>query len=288
LALVAVIFKTLGLADLGRAFVSIPVGHVMEAVLGALVVVAGHSLRFHVLLRRVAPEVGFGRSLAATVAGLGVGLVTPGRMGEAVRILPFPGRRAEALGALLVERLSLLLTLLGVAALCAAWYDHIMAVAATGALAALTLLVIFRGRLSARLAKRTRPGGKAALLMESLNEFRTGDIMISIALAVGCMAVQAWQLHILINRPDSLGFFKVLTLFPLSVLTSLIPVTVGGLGIREGTLIALLASDSVPSEAIAAASLVFYLVYAVPTLAVAALVLTRRTARAEGEREAPK
>ena len=62
------------------------------------------------------------------------------------------------------------------------------------------------------------------------------------------------------------GFFSYFAIIPVVFLTSAIPITVGGLGIREGTLISLLSLYSVSYDDAAALSLLYLMIITVITL----------------------
>lgn len=68
------------------------------------------------------------------------------------------------------------------------------------------------------------------------------------------LCVLAWGMGI------DLGFIEALALFPLVILAVSIPISIGGWGVREGAMVAVLALIEVPSESAFALSVVFGLI----------------------------
>ena len=72
------------------------------------------------------------------------------------------------------------------------------------------------------------------------------------------MCIYFLQAFILLSAFKSVELSTVLTVFPLVLLTNLIPFTIGSLGVREGAAIYLLSRFSIPSEVAVAVSLLLF------------------------------
>jgi len=96
-------------------------------------------------------------------------------------------------------------------------------------------------------------------------------------LSYGVVIVQFYHL---LNHYDHGRLWMVILAQPLIMLTNILPLTIGGLGIREGTAMVLLSSFGVPqAAAIASAFMLFLLNTALPALIGSLLLLSRREKR---------
>lgn len=191
-------------------------------------------LKWRVLLRTAAPEVSDGDVLRSLLAGFGLGLVTPGRVGEIGRGLVLPGRRMAATQLAACDRLlSAVVTLLS-GALCAGavipgfrggWLllggAAVLGIAGCG------------GFLLRRLRRRRR-------LLEALGAVPARAWVANIAGAAAFNLVFFAQFHLLLlaaGPQPSAVFWSVPVVFALK---TLLPISFLDLGVRESAAVAVL------------------------------------------------
>ena len=272
LVLLCFVLDRINLKSAFEAAISLPIGRLVATVAMAVVTTLVQAFRFHLLAVDRMPGIGFGQNLKAYLVGLGIGLTTPGRMGEAARIVFYPGRRAEALAATAAERFGALTSLAAASLAGAALHFTVFIPFAAGLLASCLGLIFCGGPISRTITALWpgMPKGLTKLIM-SLGQFRPSQLILSAGLSFLALALQAGQLTFLLGGGAAYG--DILTRFPLSIFVSLIPVGVGGLGLREGALMYLLSGLGLSSAAIVAASLFFYSVYAAPAALAAVLLM---------------
>ena len=206
-------------------------------------------LKWRVLLRTAAPEVSDGDALRSLLAGFGLGLVTPGRVGEIGRGLVLPGRRMAATQLAACDRLlSAVVTLLS-GALCAGavipgfrggWLllggAAVLGIAACG------------GFLLRRQRRRRRPSrgpGRRA---------RPG-LGANLAGAAAFNLVFFAQFHLLLLAAGPLPPSVVWAVPVVFALKTLLPISFLDLGVRESAAVAVLGLAGVGAAAALQASL---------------------------------
>ncbi len=234
------------------------------------------AAKWRVLLRSAAPDATFGQSLRSYLGGIPLGLVTPGRVGEFSRglYLPQPEARGwRAAGLVLVDN----------------WLDFlaVLAWAALGACAAYG----FRGLAAGSLALAVfgpvafwlrRIGGMASRLPEAWGWRDSVEKMLAAGpslrrrgwMAAAALAFAAYGLEWILASL-LIGFLAHPAPPPWSLagwlalvsLANSVQVTLGGIGIREGLSVALLARVGVaPGVSALAAFLQGGLVVFLPAL----------------------
>jgi uncharacterized membrane protein YbhN (UPF0104 family) len=238
------------------------------------------ALRWYLMLQAASVEATFGEALLSLVGGMGLALVTPARLGELVRVAYLRDPQKLKIGGLVMIDKGLDVLVLCGLAIPGAW-------ALLGPLAGLAflavtgcglLLVYNPTRVHARLTgwtARMRHGLAERLhrVWASLESLSAGSTSIFLALTLLSFVVVLIQFGIILSdwRAPTLGL--VLLTFPLVILTNVLPVTVGGLGVREGAAALLLAHYGVPAaDAVLAALLMFTINTALPGVAGALLL----------------
>ena len=209
------------------------------------------------------------------------GLVSPGRVGEVSRVA-FLGRgnRAAVVGLVLLDRLAdltvvLVLALAGLARLVPATALVVAALLAVAAGIAVRPEVAVGA--AARLAARTGPFARmASSLTQGAHRLATWPMAFKVRFlgyTVFGYLVALVQFHLLLANYGPVDFAWVLLTQPVIMLINTVPVTVAGLGMREGAAVLLLAPFGVSAAAaLSAAFLLFLLNTAVPGVAGMALL----------------
>jgi hypothetical protein len=211
---------------------------------------------------------------------MGLALVTPARLGELVRVAYLRDPQKLKIGGLVMIDKGLDVLVLCVLAIPGAW-------ALVGPLAGVAFVVVAAAGLAAvynprhmhralmSMSSRTPEaiGMRLERVWASLESLSPRADTAYIALTLLSFIIVLVQFGIILSswRAPTLGL--VVLTFPLVVLTNVLPITVGGLGVREGAAALLLAHYGVPTaDAVLAALLMFTINTALPGI-VGALLL---------------
>jgi uncharacterized membrane protein YbhN (UPF0104 family) len=230
------------------------------------------ALRWYLMLRAAAVQAGFGEALLSLIGGMGLALVTPARLGELVRVAYLRDPQKLKIGGLVMIDKGLDVLVLCGLAIPGAWallgpLAGLAFVAAT----AVGLVVVYNPvRVQAglvRLTRRLRPGPAERLhrVWASLESLSPRATTVFLGLTLLSFVVVLIQFGIILSDWRSPTPSVVLLTFPIVILTNVLPVTVGGLGVREGAAALLLAHYGVPAaDAVLAALLMFAINTALP------------------------
>jgi glycosyltransferase 2 family protein len=244
------------------------------------------AMRWHAMLRAAGIEVDFWNAAQSLIAGMGLALVTPARLGELVRVAYVDDPRRMKIGGLVMidKGFDVLvlsgLSVAGAGALIGAWAAAALAVATLLGLAGVYWphpITSFLGQMSARSRHETR----LVRLWSSLDSLRPASTSYFLALTLLAFGVVLLQFGFILLSWKSWSLGVVFLTFPLVVLTNVLPITIGGLGLREGAAALLLGHFGVSAaDAALAAFLMFALNTALPGL-VGALLPPPATSRPE-------
>jgi glycosyltransferase 2 family protein len=263
---------------IGHAVASVRPSYLFLALVLTLPFLALKSARWYLMLREASVEVSTGEAVRSLLGGMGLALVTPARVGEVVRAAYIRDpQKVKIAGLVLLDKGFDVLVLCGLSVV-GAWVllGPFAGVALTCVTSAGLIVVYAPGRVhrGLRNVSQRLPGetflNRLWSSLESLSPPATTAYLVLTALSFGVVLLQfgiillswkAWSLDI------------VFLTFPLVVLTNVLPVTIGGLGVREGAAALLLSHYNVsPAHAALAAFLMFAVNTALPGL-VGVLVL---------------
>lgn len=230
-------------------------------------------------VRRI-PRLAFVRGY---LLGMTLGLVTPARSGELVRVWSVraecPGQRTALAGYFVAEKLVEIVCLLALAALAMAAHRAGIGYGAGTLSVALVLLILLALDFARR---RLGPLFDRAPILERLPvEVRNIAGALSrlklkgcAALSLLCFLVYLAQVSLLMRAMGQVITLPVLVLLPVVMVSNLVPITPGGLGMREGLAVLVLKTEGV-SEAVAFGSffLTTVLDLVIPALAGSLLLL---------------
>jgi uncharacterized membrane protein YbhN (UPF0104 family) len=236
------------------------------------------ALRWHLMLSAAGIQATFGEAALSLIGGMGVALITPARIGELVRAayLQDP-QKLKIAGLVLIDKgfdvlVLACLSIAGAWTLFGAWAGLAFTALSVAGLAAVyrpapVLRIIRRG--ATRVPMRARIERVAGSL-ESLTPVSTTTYLLLTLLS---FIVVLFQFGMILLSWNNWSFDIVFLTFPMVVLTNVLPITIGGLGVREATAAALLGHYGVsPSHAVLAAFLMFAINTALPGI-VGAVVL---------------
>lgn len=236
------------------------------------------AARWHAMLRAGGIETTFGEATTSLVAGMGLALITPARVGEVARAAYLrDNRKLKIAGLVLVDK-SFDVLVLVVLSIPGAWalLGPIPGIGLLG-LACIGLLMVYRPRSVHRWATRVSsrlPGsGKLDRVLSSLEALTPRMTTLYLLLTGASFAVVLLQFELILLSWRAWSFEIVFYTFPLVVLTNVLPITIGGLGVREGAAVILLGHYGVSSaHAALSAFLMFGINTALPGIVGAALM----------------
>ena len=297
------LLATSDLSAIGRALASAAPAAFAAAVAIWLVITALKAQRWRSILRTQGIALGYRRALHWYAAGLFLGGVSPGRLGELVKVafirdLGHPLGRAlfSAVMDRLLDLLALPAVVLGAMALYGGLLaDELGTLAAALGLGAAGLFALWRWRrLLAIPIRALAPAALRARAQVTVEDFlgEVGRFGSRDGLALGTLTLATWVLYgasvavlgLGLGLPTDPVYLGAAAL--LAALVGLLPVTVSGVGTRDAVFAVLLGRVGVPTEtAIALATLVLGLNLAV--IAVYALPYQTAVSRRSSDGEGP-
>ena len=222
-----------------------PGGIGLALLLGSMMLVI-RAAKWWILLRRVLPGLPVAYAWRSLLGGMALGLLTPGRIGEVGRAAAFPpGARLAVGGLFLVDRSADVAAIamaagFGTAAVApAAWRGWLVlaGLGAGGLVLALPAVVPVVLRWE-RLPEPVRT--RLATLAAAFAALRRRDVAVNLLASIVLMALDVVSLYVLACAFEPVAFAAVAFAFPWILLTNLVPITPAGLGVREGTAVAIL------------------------------------------------
>jgi uncharacterized membrane protein YbhN (UPF0104 family) len=229
--------------------------------------------------------------LRSVLAGLAIGLVTPAKVGEVTKALFIPSdRRARIVGLVLVDRYFdlLLLMFLAVFGVLHFWGGKGGFLLLMGGMAGTAVLPALRATARKGFFPENSPHFFVAKGVEMLRavEGVTLCVLLKVfVLTAAFMLLSVSASYCMLRSLTPVPFLAALNVFPLVLLSNVLPVTFGNLGVREGLTIYLLSTYGVRSEvSLNVALSVFVLHSLVPSaLGAVFLLLRERKETARGQ-----
>lgn len=232
-------------------------GWILFALLVTLTTLAVRALKWHLLLVAKDPPCARRESVRALLGGYALASVTPGRVGDLSRCMfVAEGRRGQTLLFTFVDKTFDLWAVLGYAALSLFLFvPHIYALAAAAAW--LGLIPFFAA--SRRWARKPPSGasrlGRFRVFWKTLTGIPAGRFG-SWALCAG--ALDLLTLFFLLRAFHPTTFNVALATYPWLVIAGALPLSIGGVGPREGLSVLLLPFFSISRTVAINVSLVFF------------------------------
>lgn len=230
------------------------------------------TLKWHILLRTYLKDIPFFHVIRSLLSGLAIGMMTPGKVGELSRSLFLPAEnRSRVAGLTILDRYLELLALLFLASFGVARFFGVI----WGLLMCLSGLVgVGMLFLSRRLIERARFAKRSHFLVDKLREMLKAAegiswtvFMQSFVLSMAVFFISILTSYSLLLSFTHIPFSVSLNVFPLSLMTNILPITLGNLGVREGATILLLNHYGVAKEVSLNISLSLFVLHSlVPSL----------------------
>lgn len=203
------------------------------------------------------------------LVGIGFALVTPARTGELMRVFWVDSdNKVQLLGLVVVDKAMDLIAIIILSSvalyLCApvGWSIALACCVAAG-LAVFYNAATFAGALITYLGSRTHVPlrDKMIMLFEALQGLSRAKISLVLSLTLFSFVMWVFQGHILTSAFGHVSFKASVVSWPLIILTNIIPLTIGGVGPREGASLLLLSHTFGLSQAAAVSvSLAFFFI----------------------------
>jgi glycosyltransferase 2 family protein len=270
-ALLAFILWKANPSQFWNAAKNVSVVHLLVAMALTVPFLILKALRWHVLLQAGRCRATFGEAFISLLGGMGVALLTPARLGEVTRAAYLSEPRKLRVGALvMVDKVYdvIVLALLSVAG-AAVLVSPVLALglAAGGLIGVFCALRARSLRSVFALGKRLPLYGKVDKVLAEFAEFGAPVGAACLLLTLGSFLIVLAQYYVILDAWNKGSFQIVVYCFPMVVLTNAVPLTVAGLGTREGAAILLLGHYNVAkSIAGTSAFLMFFMNTALPGL----------------------
>lgn len=241
-------------------------------------------LKWRYLLRTRFVDISTRETFGSLLFGITLGMVTPGNLGELGRGLFFQNRNKMIItGLTVVDKLSnmLVIATLGFLSICLiilnqpGWQERwIFAIVSAGAaiLAGLWVSLFKRKwikRILTKISMRYPRNSRLQAFMDAFMHIRQRDVFTILGLTLLWFAIITFQYHILISGFTHVDLMQSFQGVTAAIFTKmLLPISFGGLGIREGVTVFYFSFFNISRAAVFNASLIiFFINFMVPTMA---------------------
>jgi uncharacterized protein (TIRG00374 family) len=278
LVLAAIVVIKVDPLRMARAASSVDPSYLALALALTVPFLALKAARWYLMLREASVEATTTEAVRSLLGGMGLALVTPARVGEVVRGAYIRDPQKLKIAGLVLLDKGFDVLVLCVLSVAGAWVLlGPLFGAALGCAALVGLIAVYTPRRfhQSLLNVSRRLPGEALLnrFWSSLESLSPRATTVYLLLTAFSFAIVLLQFGVILLSWKAWSLDIVFLTFPLVVLTNVLPLTVGGLGVREGAAALLLSNYHVsPAHAALAAFLMFVVNTALPGL-VGVLVL---------------
>lgn len=227
--------------------------------------------KWHYLLKNQNEYVDFSTALKSLMSGLSLGLITPGHAGEVSRALfTRTQNRIKVAGLVIVDRAFDLLGVFILSILGAFFFNKYLGIFVTTASVGLILLFVYLKKITVILSKiiiRIKYLKKFANDIHSINNLGLNSIAHMIVLSILPFINGVFQFYFLVLAFEKMSLKTAFLTVPIIALVNLIPITIAGIGIREGSAMLLLSRFDVSyMSSVSAAFIQFLMNSALPAI----------------------
>ncbi len=219
------------------------------------------ALKWHHLLQTSESRVSYTVALRSFLIGMGAALLTPGRVGELARAVCFPRRHLEVFTLGVVDKFIDMSTLLGVFLLSLVLLSPWMGLVGIFGLGCLWALV-YTGISFTKNAKWILQRPWLVERIRLLRQLPRRLIVLNACSACACFGLMSLQFYLLLSSLEPVGWQVGFTLPAILVITGSLPISIMGLGLREGTAALILSRYGVSMESAVAAAFSLFVVNA--------------------------
>ena len=210
--------------------------------------------------------------IRSVIGGYAFVLATPGQVGEFSRALFIPGEsKLRLVGLVAVDKVTafLITALLGLLSL-GLWHSGAMYIPVLIFGGLLTWLLL-RPRqflaITVRLSRKLPLKRKTAIFLEGFRGLSTRRLFVLLMMSLLYFIIYSMQFYFLLWAFEDVAPMAMIICFPLVMLVNSVPVTIGGLGVREGAAVLFFSRFGVQEPtALGAALLLFAINILIPGL----------------------
>jgi uncharacterized membrane protein YbhN (UPF0104 family) len=218
-------------------------------------------LKWHHLLKNNQPQTAYTLALRSFLIGMGGALLTPGRVGELARAVCFPRRHLEVFTLGVVDKFIDMSALLGVFLLSLVLLSPLMGLVGIFGLGCLWILV-YTGISFTKNAKWILQRPWLVERIRLLRQLPRRLIALNAGFACICFGLMSLQFYLLLSSLEPVGWQVGFTLPAILVITGSLPISIMGLGLREGTAALILSRYGVSIESAVAAAFSLFVINA--------------------------
>lgn len=272
------IFKVIGIKSLVTSITSLNIYFTALAFSFAPVIILLRSYKWYFVLSRKIADISFKKATISLLAGSAIGLFTPGKIGELSRMLFLRVKEKRTMiGITLYDRLSDLYAIFFLAVAGSLYMFYIsgayfpILLISSALISSLTILLFFPNTIAGFISKiysdRRPPFFKEiyprnASITEVYEGFsyKRKDIFISLGLALIIFLVSYLQGFIILKGVGyEIPYYLFVIFFSLIALITVLPISISGIGVREGAAVLILSKYGIPADAAVIFSLVWFL-----------------------------
>jgi len=240
---------------------------VISILLSPLVALLG-TIKWQQIINHEAEDAKFAESLISFLGGMSLGLLTPGRVGEFGRIAFIKsGRLGVLAGIALVDKVIDLEVTLAIGIISVyIFFGLKIAILLTIIVLAGVIFIYFPNVFISpfeKLIDKYRIRKLITNFLVGISTIPGRTIVICLFYRLLASIIDIIQFYLLINAFSLINFIDVVAVYPIIILTNILPLTIGGVGIREGVSIIVLSQYGIPPEVAVNAS---FLLFCINTL----------------------
>ena len=269
LLLFLIIYK-IGWSKITSAFSAVNVKYLIFAFAFTFPAVVLKATKWFLVLRRELPRVRWTRALKSLLFGYGVGAISPVRLGEIARILFFPGdKKYQTAGLVLVDKVFDFLALIFLSTIGVAYFWGIK-------FGLLPLALCIIGLCFVSFPTKSHPflekmicimpfKEKMQKLIRSYEVLFPKLVLTCFGVAVFGFILSMFQFYFLVTAFTGVSPQAIAVSLPLIVLSNIVPVGIGNIGVRESVAALVFSYFHIPSEiAVSSAFLLFVMDIVLP------------------------
>ena len=211
------------------------------------------SLKWKILLSSLYPETSISLACRSFLGGLGPGLLTPGKVGELARTFYLPyGDNFKVISLVILDRYSDLISLLllsgiGISHFFGVYYGIAIVITAIFGIVLFYIfpILIKFFRISVGRGELYK---KLFIKLEDISKIKPLIFYKSLLLSLIMFLLSIFTSFLILNSFETTQLSIVYEVFPITLLTNILPITIGNLGVREGATILLLREYGIDSE----------------------------------------
>lgn len=240
-----VIFKKISFASLLSVFQNVRFIYLVLAFALSFCFTLLKIYKWFILINSI-EKTSFSKAVDSYLIGMSLGIITPGRIGELARVFNL-GSKLEGMGIALWDKILDLYVVLGLSIFGICYFTGIFWGSLFLFLLILLLFLIVNPKYLCILNKLPI-FNRYPQIIDSLSMIKKKNLWINLVVTFFAYLVVILEGYILSKAFGIENFKALLYGYPLVMLVNLVPITVGGLGVREGTAIYILSRLNIPAN----------------------------------------